>query len=242
MCLQSRWILILVLQICLGLGAVFWNADLWRCHHSSMSWVSALAPQPHSSIHVAAMTCIIPHWLIRAASKLPGFVSLSQLFQTKKKEKLWEFMLPSANHVDMESVFISSVIHFGQPCDGHADNFLFLWGLFLSCDNTVSQYFPFDRSVFYSQSTLPFIRLELKQMTDLWEMTSESPPHAPVRMPKYLQALGTHESLPLSLRFVQPWNFLNSGLWCCDCVCSTSRLCRSYVMSLFGAALFNYGH
>lgn len=43
-CLQSVWILILVSQFCPGLRAVFWNADLWRCHHSSMSWVSALPP------------------------------------------------------------------------------------------------------------------------------------------------------------------------------------------------------
>lgn len=42
--LQSMWILILVSQFCQGLRAVFWNADLWRCHHSSMSWVSALPP------------------------------------------------------------------------------------------------------------------------------------------------------------------------------------------------------
>lgn len=83
--LYSRWILILVLQTCLGLEAVFWNADLWRCHHCSMSWVSALAPQPHSPIHAAVMTCIIPHWLIWAASKLPSFGIPSQLYMRKRK-------------------------------------------------------------------------------------------------------------------------------------------------------------
>lgn len=40
-----------------------------------------------------------------------------------------------------------------------------------------------------------------------------SQPHAPVRMPKYLQALIAHASLPLSLPFVQPVSFLNSALW-----------------------------
>lgn len=44
-------------------------------------------------------------------------------------------------------------------------------------------------------------------MIGLGEMTSESQPHAPVRMPKYLQALITHASLPLGLPFAQPVSF-----------------------------------
>lgn len=44
-------------------------------------------------------------------------------------------------------------------------------------------------------------------MTGLEEMTSELQPHAPVRMPKYLQACITHASLPLDFPFVQPVSF-----------------------------------
>lgn len=47
-CLCSLWILIRLFQSCLGPGAVVWNADLWRCPHISVSWVSAIAPQPRS--------------------------------------------------------------------------------------------------------------------------------------------------------------------------------------------------
>lgn len=83
--LYSTWILILVPGICLGLGAVFWNADLWRCHHSSMSWVSTSAPQSHSLIHAAVMTCIIPHWLIWATSKLPSFGFSPPNFFSRKR-------------------------------------------------------------------------------------------------------------------------------------------------------------
>lgn len=43
-CLQSTWILILVSWMGPGLSVVFKNADLWRCHNSSMSWVSTLPP------------------------------------------------------------------------------------------------------------------------------------------------------------------------------------------------------
>ena len=43
-CLQYLRILILVFLIGPGLRVVFKNADLWRCHNSSMSWVSTLPP------------------------------------------------------------------------------------------------------------------------------------------------------------------------------------------------------
>lgn len=43
-CLQSTWILILVSCMGLRLRVVFKNADLRRCHNSSMSWVSTLPP------------------------------------------------------------------------------------------------------------------------------------------------------------------------------------------------------
>lgn len=64
-------------------------------------------------------------------------------------------MLVLANHVDIASAFflapsllLPNLYTVGQACDGHADNLLFLHGLFSSCDTLFPSVPLFHRSVF----------------------------------------------------------------------------------------------
>lgn len=120
----SVWILIPVPQSRLGLRAVVWNADLRRCHHGSVSWVSGLGA-PHSQplptplpgiffVFVATMTSIFSHWLIWA---LHAAVQRRQLlFQSVRgKERVG---LPALCSSGAPSRAHQCAI--GQSCDRHA--------------------------------------------------------------------------------------------------------------------------
>ncbi len=88
-----------------GLGAVFWNADLWGCHHSSMSWVSALAPQPHSPIHALWWHALFLSDSSGQPESCPVLFPL--LTFLAKKEAVGCFMLRSVNHIDVVSAFFT---------------------------------------------------------------------------------------------------------------------------------------
>lgn len=142
MCVLSVWILILVSQFCLGLRAVSWNADLWRCHHSSMSLVSALPP---SLILLFMQLWWHALFFTDSSGQLHSCPAL--LTFSDRNGKLLDILCCCLQITKTLCPHFSpfpNLYTLGQTCDDHADNLWFLHLLYLSCD-TVTQCSPFHR-------------------------------------------------------------------------------------------------